>query len=143
MKGPLLWKDISFTRGLNTKGDWHGGFLMEITFRHLKTSATGTMEDESRALKMILTTLKYKPELSLPHRMLIILIRRDYLVHRKTIESLMTGSEYSIAIKQETLDKPDFLAASERGLGSTEKPASMDSFFRLHLGTCATVNVQH
>ncbi|KAK5725329.1 hypothetical protein LTR17_013092 [Elasticomyces elasticus] len=54
--------------------------------------------------------------LSIPHRILVILLRRKLLPQHKTLESLLTGTEQTIIIKLQPAHDPVFFTSGAQGL---------------------------
>ncbi|KAK5073916.1 hypothetical protein LTR64_006944 [Lithohypha guttulata] len=57
---------------------------------------------------------------SIPHRLLIMLLRRGGLQDHATLESLLQGNEHEVRVKPDFLGKPVCRAAGPRGLSITE-----------------------
>jgi hypothetical protein len=62
--------------------------------------------------------------------MLVILLRRDYLVQQRDLESFLNGKERDIQIKDMTKGKAVVLAGRLRGFSATDKPMSVKSLGR-------------
>ncbi|KAM0200381.1 hypothetical protein ACHAPI_002806 [Fusarium lateritium] len=120
----LTWGDIELSRDSED-----GKFTAKITIRNLKTN----YEDPEKArkkgsapskLKCIIKSPQITSNLifSVPHRLLIIAIRRGILDGIETLDQLLSSELQYITIRQEFLNQPVFLAAGPRGLTLTEKP---------------------
>lgn len=117
----LSWKDIDIRRQLTADGIWHGQFLVKITFRYLKR--TEDTKVDGTDLRMTILSPNTNPMLSLPHRLLVIALRRGLLRNYKSIEELMAGKEERVTFKPDALSLPVLYATSARGLFLQNRPA--------------------
>jgi hypothetical protein len=93
----------------------------------MKMSAKAKDEAVDHVLRVTVGSPSRRTIFSLPHRILTILLRRGYLKHHDSAESLMQGREYNIAIKESAKKLPVFLAGTARGLGLSDEQASTSS----------------
>jgi hypothetical protein len=129
--GSLLWGDLEFHRQIDADGNWDGEFSFDVTFRDLKGDEKANKNDddgEEKTLNMTVGLPDCRVILSLPHRLVTILLRREYLRDHNSNESLMEGREYPIAIKQDAKLKPVFFAGAARELSLTDAAARALSF---------------
>ncbi|CAJ0540123.1 Ff.00g073930.m01.CDS01 [Fusarium sp. VM40] len=119
----LTWGDIELSRGSED-----GKFTAKITIRNLKTNYKDPEKARNKGsapseLKCIIKSPQVVSNLifSIPHRLLVIAIRRGILAGIQTLDQLLSSELQYITIRQEFLDKPVFLAAGPRGLTLTEK----------------------
>jgi len=122
------WKNIVITRQLEASGGWHGKFRAEIQFDFLKTAADNINDDEARVLRVIIGSPVHRTIFSLPHRLLVMLLRRGYLEDHESLESLMNSRKHQIVMKKEAFNQPVFLSVSPRGLKLGDEPARSRSF---------------
>ncbi|KIV91937.1 hypothetical protein PV10_06424 [Exophiala mesophila] len=118
----LSFGDVEILRGRDP-----GEFHARINFRFLKGNRD-SLEIET-GLKFAVngaTTTDLLP-MSIPHRILVILLRRNGLKDHSTLESLLSGRERFISIKDEMLPKPVCRAGGPRGLSITEEALGADS----------------
>lgn len=89
-----------------------------------------TQRSTNKLVKMTVVSPRSNPMLSLPHRLLTMLIRRKLLLHHDTVESLMaytpTGISrenrfLKIALKEEALDQPVFIFHSSQNHSPEDK----------------------
>ncbi|CAG8984158.1 hypothetical protein HYALB_00008160 [Hymenoscyphus albidus] len=98
----LLGQDLTFSRELDTIGVWQGKFTLVVIFRNIKDSTEDTGKNDFQpSLEVTIGCPTTKPELSIPRRLLVILIRRKLLKFRDSIEYLMSGREKNITMKPE------------------------------------------
>jgi hypothetical protein len=62
--------------------------------------------------------------LSIPHRILVILLRRKLLVDHDTVDSLLKGTEYRIKVRPESADEPLFFGLKLGRQELSEEPMS-------------------
>jgi hypothetical protein len=120
----LRWKDIKITR--STKGK----FDCQIFFEFLKGNRDDASLDKSLTMdpKSPLSTT-FIP-LSIPHRLLIILLRRDGLTDYQSssgtfaerVDRLINGKEHFVKIDESFKGLPIFLASGPRGLELSDAP---------------------
>ncbi|KEQ79301.1 hypothetical protein M438DRAFT_339891 [Aureobasidium pullulans EXF-150] len=120
---PLKWKDIKFRRYDNDPAK----FQAQITFptinikapENLDQNVVGVAREDARSLQVFVNSPEQAEELifSVPHRLLLMAIRRNLLVGIKTIEELLTGEQAFIQIKQRHLDDPLFYRSKPHGAG--------------------------
>ncbi|KAJ0164326.1 hypothetical protein CTA2_1248 [Colletotrichum tanaceti] len=113
----LAWKDIRVTRG-HQQGMW----TLRVTIRNLKTNKdldAEAAETANRRIRFRITSPQQQSNLALsvPHRLLVIGLRRGVFEEIATIDDLFETDLHQISIKEEFLDKPILLAGAERGLG--------------------------
>lgn len=96
----LLWRDIVITRG-GDKGD----FVCMVTFRSLKTNVGDPQRgmDKSAALSTlrvkILAPAKTEDLIfSIPHRLLVIALRRNLIVDTPDLDTLLNGTQNEIMV---------------------------------------------
>jgi len=65
--------------------------------------------------------------LSLPHRLLVILLRRGLLEDHTSIDSLLNGNEHRVRIKDDALELPVFYGAQQNGLYICTKPLAVSA----------------
>ncbi|KAI9800898.1 MAG: hypothetical protein M1833_003035 [Piccolia ochrophora] len=115
----LSWRDIQITRT-----DVKGAFNVDMVFRHLKGHNDGL--EMKQTLKFKLTSAdKTNLTMSVPHRLLIILLRRQAMKDYSTIEQLLAGDQRNILVKDGFLDKPVLLAGGPRGLSLKDQDSPM------------------
>ena len=115
----LAWKDIRIHRGCK-----RGEFIVFIDIRNLKTN---TVDHEREYLSKgpggsygnrVLTFRIGSPQraatlwMSVPHRILIIALRRQILVGIETLDELFDGDKALIHIKDEYLNSPVLIAST-------------------------------
>jgi len=61
---------------------------------------------------------------SIPHRLLALLLRRGYLQDHDSVDSLLSGTEVSIATKESAQDKPIVATAMPQGVGLDQDHAA-------------------
>jgi hypothetical protein len=125
----LRWKDIKITRSIE------GKFDCQIFFGFLKGNRDNASLDKSLTMypKSPLSTT-FIP-LSIPHRLLIILFRRDGLTEypsgsgtfAERVDRLINGEEHFIKIAESFKELPIFLASGPRGLELSDAPMSSSS----------------
>jgi len=95
----LMWRNIEFTRNPNERAK----FTCRISFENLKTNP----DDPERALRQgghrVLDCYLDSPNseniiFSVPHRLLVIALRRKLLVGINTIDELLQGDRYNIQV---------------------------------------------
>ncbi|KAK7981593.1 hypothetical protein PG988_003831 [Apiospora saccharicola] len=126
----LKWSDIQIFRDSESEFK----FTARITFRSLKTNSQDPERAQKKAVdeRMLICNVK-SPEntdalyFSIPHRLLVMALRRKLLRDVETMEQLVECEFKRIAFKPEALNKPVVCAATPRGLGITHKPAKADA----------------
>ncbi|ETS84837.1 hypothetical protein PFICI_02862 [Pestalotiopsis fici W106-1] len=125
----LVWRDIEIFRG-----DVAGSFNVTITFRSLKTNFEDLEKANQKApsldtVRVTLPSPRSHDHLifSIPHRLLVIALRRGILAGFDDLDSLLAGTTRQIHFKKQTLDQPVIRAGKARGLGISEDPASAQS----------------
>jgi hypothetical protein len=94
-----VWRDVQIFRG-----DAIGTFIAMITFRSLKTNIVDPERDTKatplKELKTKIPSPKGNESLffSIPHRLLVILLRRGLLGHYTNIEELLHGQNHEITV---------------------------------------------
>lgn len=68
--------------------------------------------------------------MSVPHRLLGMLLRREGLEDHETLDSLLGGTEHRIKIKESMLSQPVCRAGGRRGLSVSENPMSAEALSR-------------
>lgn len=64
---------------------------------------------------------------SIPHRILAILIDRNYLADYASMNELLNDNKFNIKIKDSAKDQPVVLATGAKGMGLLSTPASCDA----------------
>lgn len=121
----LSWGDIDIRRQLTEDGVWEGQFVATLNFRYLKQTADTSVDGKD--LRMTILAPRTNPMLSLPHRLLVLCLRRGLLQRHSTVEELMLGREEKVLFKTEALSRPVLLATSSRGLTLLDRPAHSHS----------------
>lgn len=106
MKDLLAWKDIQITRA-------NGAFVARVTFKRLKGKADDPVWESRRPHTLYFRSVSTieRFTLSIPERLLVELLDRDFLKHypRNDPSSLrrilFEGNEHSIAMKEEALEQ--------------------------------------
>ncbi|KAF5027811.1 hypothetical protein F66182_81 [Fusarium sp. NRRL 66182] len=111
------------------KRDHDGRFTAKLVIRNLKTNyedpeKTWRQGSLNTTVRCIIKSPQHSTNLifSIPHRLLIIALRRGVLHGIETLDQLLCTEKKYIAIKEEFLDKPILLAGAPRGLKLTEEP---------------------
>ena len=96
----LTWRDAIITRGKNK-----GEFSAQIIFRSVKTNSDDPEKAEkSGAGGKVLTCNVLPPQradnlvFSVPHRLLVIALRRDILVGIESLDELLDGEQYHVLV---------------------------------------------
>lgn len=117
----LAWRDVELLRL-----DDQGRFRANVRIRNLKTNKYVSAEaaEANKTLLFRLNSVEHERNLSLsiPHRLIVIAIRRGLLRQHTTIESVMNGQERHLEDKVAALDFRILYAAKAHGLGLTEQP---------------------
>ncbi|KAJ4190733.1 hypothetical protein NW755_004947 [Fusarium falciforme] len=109
----LVWGDLEIQRTPTV-----GKFFVQLTIRNLKTNSVDPEKGDSN--KSLILSL-HSPngqltfELSAPHRILTIALRRGVLSGINTIDDLFLQREKNISIKNEFKEKPILLRGGPRG----------------------------
>ncbi|RSL44230.1 hypothetical protein CEP51_016253 [Fusarium floridanum] len=114
----LVWGDLDIQRT-----DIEGMFYVKMTIRNLKTNSVDPEQEvDNKTLVLSLHSPKgpLTFELSAPHRILTIALRRGVLSGINTIDELFRGQEKNIIIKDEFKDKPVLLKGAPRGMSVKE-----------------------
>ncbi|KAL6353632.1 hypothetical protein LRP88_14130 [Fusarium phalaenopsidis] len=114
----LVWGDLDIQRT-----NVEGMFYVKMTIRNLKTNSVDPeKEADDKTLILSLHSPKGQMtfELSAPHRILTIALRRGVLSGINTIDELFKGRERDIIIKDEFKDKPVLLKGAPRGMSVKE-----------------------
>ncbi|KAH7174972.1 uncharacterized protein B0J16DRAFT_418367 [Fusarium flagelliforme] len=124
----LTWGDIEITR-LDK-----GRFQARITFRNLKTNypdpeKTFRQKGKYSSLTCVINSPTNIDNLifSIPHRLLVLALRRQIIDSVTTIDELMRGNQRNITINHEHLPKPVILASKPRGLGTIDEPVTVSA----------------
>ena len=110
----LTWGDIDIQRQLTADGIWEGQFLAKITFKY--QTETEETAAQRKYLHMTILSPKTNITLSLPHRLLVIALRRGLINHYESINELMLGQEENVSFKPDALSLPVLLATSPDSL---------------------------
>ncbi|KAH6950674.1 hypothetical protein DER45DRAFT_649192 [Fusarium avenaceum] len=109
----LVWGNVQIERTTTV-----GVFYVQMTIRNLK----GKTNNPETGHKYSPLYCKTAFELSAPHRLLTIALRRGVLVGIETLDDLFTQPQRYILIKDEFKDQPILLAGGSRGLTVENKP---------------------
>ncbi|KAI7200887.1 hypothetical protein KC316_g2515 [Hortaea werneckii] len=117
--------DVTIERDLDPDRP-NGSFVARFVFKGLKTRVQARRK-APKWLKIKCRTPAKAEDigLSIPHRILVILLRRKLLAEHETLESLLAGNELVIKLKDGSADQPLFLASRPQGLGVTDQPMSV------------------
>ncbi|KAI8202883.1 hypothetical protein K4K53_006062 [Colletotrichum sp. SAR 10_77] len=122
----LAWKDVKISRS-----SVKGGFDVKLVIRNLKTNVEdpGKKFLGNKSLTFVIKSPQEQSNLSLsvPHRFLVILLRRGYLTDYETISDLLNGRHKHIRIKAQQLESPVFIAGTARGLGIRDDDTPLTS----------------
>jgi hypothetical protein len=116
----LTWRDLDIQRD----GTEKGRFKVIITIRFWKQSR----DPDAARVEPKTYTIVSPPNpdqiiFSVPHRLLVIALRRGLLVDYTNINDLFAGDKLNILVRDDQLDEPVLYAAAHRGLGlDTTKP---------------------
>lgn len=105
---------------------------MVLTLRHIKGEGFQQAEKTgyfARTVKFYFKSPQktYNLMFSVPHRALVVALRRGALQNHTTVRSLLDGNDQFITIKPEFLDKPVLVKGTARGLGvDPDKPMTSD-----------------
>ena len=107
----VAWQDLQFTRIRTLKT---GHFLVEITIRYIMGNKQKA--EVNRATKNLVFEVSSPSKaanllLSVPHRLLVIALRRGVLEGISTVKELVDGQQMHIKIKEEFKETPLFLKA--------------------------------
>lgn len=121
----LKFGDFAITR----HSDNDGKFDMVVAIRNLKitTDIAAEMGYQTKRVEFHIKapSQQHNLMLSIPHRFLVLALRRGALEHYTTIEGLLSDNKRNIRIKKEFLDKPVVVAGTHRGLDvEMNRPAS-------------------
>lgn len=119
----LQWQDIVMTR---TGPAASHNFKVQVTFRWLK----GYRDEVRRSLVFTCNGPSQTEDVmfSLPHRFLGIMLSRGILADHDPSESLLSGTDIHIGIKEEAAALPVVCASVPKGVGlDLNKPASCDA----------------
>lgn len=94
----LTWRDVVITRG-----DGAGNFRVHLTFRTLKTMSADPEQAQAGAISPLKATVlppQYQDNLifSIPHRLLVIALRRKILKNIDTLDELLDGDQLNILV---------------------------------------------
>ncbi|KAI9644772.1 hypothetical protein NHQ30_006799, partial [Ciborinia camelliae] len=106
-KVELAWRNIKIRRGPGEEGFLTGRIIVDIELINLETD-----HDTNHVYNMTITSPEFNPMLSLPHKLLTMLIRRKLLENYDTIESVMNSRVHDIILKDEAMNQPIFLSAN-------------------------------
>jgi hypothetical protein len=112
----IMWKDVAITRGKEP-----GSFNARLTLRNLKTTRLDpeARADRTRQDQLVFNILspqnKANIPFSVPHRILVIALRRGAILGIDTLEDLLSDESAVIKFRDEFLKKPIFLSANARG----------------------------
>ncbi|KAM0420799.1 hypothetical protein ACHAPT_011460 [Fusarium lateritium] len=110
----LVWGDLDIQRT-----NVEGMFYVKMLIRNLKTNSVDPekeVDDKTLALSFHSPKGQMTFELSAPHRILTIALRRGVLSGIDTLNDLFRGREKNIIIKDEFKDKPVLLKGAPRGM---------------------------
>ncbi|KAG5799943.1 hypothetical protein H9Q69_001037 [Fusarium xylarioides] len=118
----LVWRDLSIERTSTI-----GKFIVRLRIRNLKTNSidpeVARTKNKDLLLSLHCPNGQLTFELSAPHRILTIALRRGALKNISTIKELFEAKEKFIQIADGFLDKPILIAGKERGFGADpDKP---------------------
>lgn len=112
----LSFRDITITRGSAS-----GTFNAKIQFRFLKGNRDNLEVENGLTFAVNGATVSDHLPMSIPHRLLVMLLRRNGLESHQSLESLLEGTERHIMTKEEILDDPVCRAGGPRGLSITHE----------------------
>lgn len=115
----LCFREIEITRGPS-----RGMFNAKIQFLYLKGNRDSLMPEDGLTFSVNGSVRSETLPMSVPHRLLVMLLRRGGLEDHHDLSSLLDGSEHFISIKENFLDQPVCRAAGPRGLSITDEPVS-------------------
>lgn len=131
----LRFGNFSVTRGPP------GHFDVVLEIRNLKITSERVAEETGYHTKAVKFYIKspqnqHNLMLSIPHRFLVLALRRGALEDYTTVNDLLAGDKREIRIKKEFLDRPVVVAGSPRGLDVLmDQPASahaLSNYLSLH-----------
>ncbi|KAK2738708.1 hypothetical protein CKAH01_07398 [Colletotrichum kahawae] len=110
----LIWRDIAITRGRVP-----AGFDVKVLIRNSKTNKADPETRTNKTLKFVVKSPQQQSDLALsvPHRFLVIALRRQMLADYTTIDDSLSGNLAEIRIKRDILDQPVLLAGTPGGRG--------------------------
>ncbi|KEQ67642.1 uncharacterized protein M437DRAFT_36615 [Aureobasidium melanogenum CBS 110374] len=115
----LVWRDVVLQRDPSDKGR----FTAVITIRHWKHTRDADADRSGPKTYTLVSPPADQLIFSVPHRLLVIALRRGILLDYNTIEDLLAGDLANITIRDDQLDEPIFYASGPRGLElDTSKP---------------------
>ncbi|KAL8981700.1 MAG: hypothetical protein Q9205_003594 [Flavoplaca limonia] len=127
----LRWKHIQIRRETATNGRFEGRFTAYCLFTNLK-SRNVKVSRPGRYNQLRLTVRSPRSPnlipLSLPHRLLVILVRRGFLRDYTSIDELLVGKHVKILIKQEFMEQPVMLKSSPHRILLADSPRTVDHY---------------
>lgn len=115
----LCFREIEISRG-----PARGMFNAKIQFLYLKGNRDSLVPEDGLTFSINGSIRSETLPMSIPHRLLVMLLRRGGLEDHHTIDSLLGGSEHYIAIKEDFLDQPVCRAPGPRMLSITDEAIS-------------------
>ncbi|KAK5091105.1 hypothetical protein LTR05_001285 [Lithohypha guttulata] len=115
---------LTFNEVQISRGHQRGVFNAKITFLYLKGDRDTMKAQDGLTFSVNGATSSDFLTASIPHRLLIMLLRRGGLQDHATLESLLQGNEHEVRVKSDFPGKPVCRAAGPRGLSITEAAVS-------------------
>ena len=119
----LTFKEIELTRVGNR---YSGMFNTKITFLYLKRNRGPDAIQEGLTFHVNGASTSHNLPMSIPHRLLIILLRRQGLQDHDDLDSLLNGQEIRIRLKDAILKEPVLRKGGPWGLSVSEDPLTAD-----------------
>ncbi|KAH6987860.1 hypothetical protein BKA56DRAFT_669462 [Ilyonectria sp. MPI-CAGE-AT-0026] len=118
----IAWRDCEIERA-----NVNGKFSVRLTIRNVKTDMMNSHPGEFLYLSNPIGKQTF--QMSAPHRLLTIAIRRGVLDGIQTIDELFKRRNLFITIKKEFLDKPVFVTGTQHDLDvDLDKPMASEAF---------------
>jgi hypothetical protein len=114
----LVWRDVILRRDTEK-----GRFSAIITIRHWKHTRDADADRSGPKTYTLVSPPADQLIFSVPHRLLVIAVRRGILVNYTTMDELLAGTHLNITVRDDHLDEPILYASAPRGLQlDTTKP---------------------
>jgi hypothetical protein len=126
-KPHLVWRDVKLQRDPNGKGR----LTAIITINYWKQTLDADTNQNQYGPKTFTLVSPPNPDqliFSVPHRLLVIALRRGILVDYDNIDDLIDGDRFNITIRDDQLEEPILYASAPRGLTlDTSKPLNANA----------------
>ena len=114
----MQWGQLQLFRD-HVNGRPTGRLLVKVKVVNLKTNKDFEETEEQLAFCTASPKESFNIQYSIPHRLILMLLRRRLLANHESLDSVFLGKEWELQIKAEAASRPVFFASRPAGVGLT------------------------